>query len=833
MLKRISPAESAAPAMQLRVVLLTMDAHLSTATERARLQLARSYPGLELTIHTAAEYSTNQTALIQCIHDIELADIVIVAMLFMEEHFQPVLPALKARREHCDAMICAMSAPDVMKLTRMGRFTMDGNMSGPMALLKRLRGKPAAGGSAPPSGSGGERQLQMLRRLPKLLRFIPGTAQDMRVYFLTLQYWLAGSEENITNMVLSLAQRYARGGRDTVVAAAKPAAPAEYPEVGVYHPNMKPRLSERLQDLPQPKDAIGTVGLLLMRPYLLSGNAAHYDFVIDSLTKAGMRVIPAFATGLDSRPAIEKFFWQDGKRQVDAVISLTGFSLVGGPAYNDARAAEETLARLNVPYLAVTPLEFQTLEQWGLSEQGLSPVESTMMVAIPELDGATGSIVFAGRSTEAPSSAMHDMHPEKERVQMLAARVRKLIELQKVDRSKRKLAVVLFNFPPNAGSVGTAAFLGVFESLYNTLEKLRDEGYRVELPGSVDALRSQLLEGNTQHYGTSANVCASVSGAEHVKRQRWLREIEAQWGPTPGKIQTDGSSILILGAQFGNVFVGLQPAFGYEGDPMRLLFEKGFAPTHAFAAFYRWIRDEFKAHAVLHFGTHGALEFLPGKQTGLSSECWPDRMIGDLPNIYLYASNNPSEGAIAKRRSAATLISYLTPAVAEAGLYRDLVDLKSSIDRWRNLPPGAQIERDNLIEFIRTQAGELELLDAKSFDTRLESSADSISRLAESVREIEYSWIPDGMHVVGKVSSREQRSEVLHKIALTSHEIDLPRAIVDKLTDGESTVKILEALRAMGIENSPAAPLAAPLVTPPACLIGRQRFRDPLPEGSA
>ena len=123
---------------------------------------------------------------------------------------------------------------------------------------------------------------------------------------------------------------------------------------------------------------------------------------------------------------------------------------------------------------------------------------------------------------------------------------------------------------------------------------------------------------------------------------------------------------------FGNVFVGVQPAFGYEGDPMRLLFEQGFAPTHAFSAFYRWLREDFGAHAVLHFGTHGALEFMPGKQAGLSGDCWPDRLIGDLPNFYLYASNNPSEGTIAKRRAGATLVSYLTPPVAQAGLYRGL-----------------------------------------------------------------------------------------------------------------------------------------------------------------
>ena len=174
-------------------------------------------------------------------------------------------------------------------------------------------------------------------------------------------------------------------------------------------------------------------------------------------------------------------------------------------------------------------------------------------------------------------------------------------------------------------------------------------------------------------------------------------------GPAPGRKQTDGSAILVLGQQFGNVLVGIQPAFGYEGDPMRLLFERDFAPTHAFSAFYRYLREDFGADAILHFGTHGALEFMPGKQVGMSAQCWPDRLIGATPNIYLYAANNPSEGTIAKRRSGATLVSYLTPPVTHAGLYRGLMELKASLQRWRQLDEVSQ-ERPALEEMILAQA---------------------------------------------------------------------------------------------------------------------------------
>ena len=310
---------------------------------------------------------------------------------------------------------------------------------------------------------------------------------------------------------------------------------------------------------------------------------------------------------------------------------LTGFSLVGGPAYNDSKAAEDILARLDVPYLSAHPVEFQTLEQWGASDRGLMPVESTIMVAIPELDGAAGPMVYGGRSdgagapctgcergcTFTRSETGGEMHVCSERAEMLAARTARLIALRRAERRDRKVAIVLFNFPPNAGNTGTAAFLSVFESLHRTLGAMKREGYQVELPATVDALRERIVAGNAARFGADANVHARIAAGDHVRSESWLRQIEAQWGPAPGKQQSDGSSIFVLGERFGNVFVGIQPAFGYEGDPMRLLFEKGFAPTHAFSAFYRWLREDFGASAVLHFGTHGALEFMPGKQAGL------------------------------------------------------------------------------------------------------------------------------------------------------------------------------------------------------------------------
>jgi len=754
----------------LRVVIVTMDSHLAGAMVHARGDLRREIPGLDLNVHAADEWTHDERALAECLSDIARADIVVASMLFLEDHIKAVLPALAARRDHCQAMVCMLSAGEVMKLTRIGRFDMGAEATGIMGLLKKLRGAKKEGGSS------GQKQMKMLRELPKLLRFIPGTAQDVRAYFLALQYWLAGSRVNLTNLVRLLVNRYAAGPHKALAGTLKVAPPEHYPDVGLYHPRLSGRVTEKFDQLPQGGRG-GTVGLLIMRSYVLAGNAAHYDGVIAALEARGLRVVPAFASGLDNRPAVERFFMKDGVPAVDAVVSLTGFSLVGGPAYNDAHAAEELLAKLDVPYVSAHPLEFQTMRQWQADPRGLLPVEATMMVAIPELDGGIWPMTYGGRcgceatceacATADGASGARDMRAHPERAGRLAERVARLVALRRSQRRDRKVAMVLFSFPPNAGNIGTAAYLGVFQSLHNTLRAMEAAGYGVEVPESVDALRERVLHGNAAQFGSIANIAARIGADDHVRREPHLADIERQWGPAPGRAQSDGATIHVLGAQFGNVFIGIQPGFGWEGDPMRLLFERGFAPTHAFSAFYRWIREDFGAHAVLHFGTHGALEFMPGKQAGLSAECWPDRLIGDLPNFYLYASNNPSEGMLAKRRAGAALISYLTPPVANAGLYRGLLDLKASLDRWRGLDPDCDpAVRQSLAELVQAQASAVDLA-AAAPAWPAEEWQGRVVRMTEALLELEYTLIPHGLHVIGEVLNRQQRAETLDAAGVT------------------------------------------------------------------
>ncbi|SNT13870.1 cobaltochelatase CobN subunit [[Luteovulum] sphaeroides subsp. megalophilum] len=766
------------------IAIVTLDAHAAGPAARIAPRLQQDFPGLTLSIHAAAEWAEKPEALAAAREAIGRADIVIANLLFIEEHINAVLPELQAARERVDAFVGMIADPAIVKLTKMGDLDMQKPASGLMALLKKLRG------ASKEQGNSGESQMRMLRTIPKMLKFVPGKAQDLRAWFLSMQYWLGGSDDNLEQMVRYLVSRYSANRAWHKVHAK---APIEYPEVGLYHPSLPDRITTDPNDLPRPAGAKVTVGLLMLRSYILASDTAHYDAVIEAFERKGIAVLPAFAGGLDGRPAIDAYFHDKLGTTIDAMVSLTGFSLVGGPAYNDSHAAIEALKGLDVPYIAAHPLEFQTLGQWAQAGGGLGPVETTMLVALPEIDGATNPTVFAGRHdlsgcTGCPggckatpqAAECRAMSPCHERIQTLAEKTLRLALLRRSKIAERRVGVVLYGFPPNAGAVGTAAYLAVFESLFNVLNAMKREGYQLEVPESVQALRDAVLGGTASQYGQPANIAAHVSAEKIVSGTPWLADIEKAWGAAPGRIQSDGRGVYILGQQFGNVFVGVQPVFGYEGDPMRLLFEKGFAPTHAFSVFYRWLREDFGADVLLHFGMHGALEFMPGKQAGMSGACWPDRLIGALPNVYLYAANNPSEASLAKRRSNAITVTHLTPPLAKAGLYRGLQDLKDSLTRYRQLAPDAP-EREELSLLIGEQAKAVNL-DMVDVDT-----------MWLKLLETEGSLITDGLHVVGRPMTEEQ---IADNIALMPEMSPERRAEVEGMLRQETEIAGL--LRALG-----------------------------------
>ena len=281
------------------IVVVTLDQHAAGPAARIAPRLAKDFPGLSITIHAASEWAENPSALTRCKADLQTADIIVANLIFIEEHINAILPALTEARPRVDAFIGVIADSQIVKLTKMGDLDMSKPASAAMALLKKL--KP----SAKTSANSGEKQMSMLRRIPKILRWIPGKAQDMRAWFLSMQYWLGGSDDNIEQMVRFLIGRYSTH-KDWRGAVSK--APVDYPEVGLYHPKLAGRITTDMAGLPRPAGATATVGLLLLRSYVLASDTAHYDAVIAAFEAKGIACIPSFAGGLDGRPAINAYF---------------------------------------------------------------------------------------------------------------------------------------------------------------------------------------------------------------------------------------------------------------------------------------------------------------------------------------------------------------------------------------------------------------------------------------------------------------------------------------------------------------------------------------------
>ncbi|HEX7335050.1 MAG TPA: cobaltochelatase subunit CobN [Pyrinomonadaceae bacterium] len=615
--------------------------------------------------------------------DLKEANIVFVIHVMDGENATRLVAALERFRH--DAVIVINCMPELMRRTRMGRLDISSvgkRQNGKSGRLLKSVGSWVANQAAKrgKSNRGHGQYLKLVDRLPGILKFVPtaGALTDAKHYLYLFCYFLQPTPANIQSMLLYALSQYVRDERLRKVRVPKP---EHQPSVAIYHPKARTlfrTFAEYRKWYDRSLDPDATIGLLLMRPQVISKTTKHYDALISAIEAEGLSVVPAIATLMDNREAVSKFFVESSKARVSQIVSLTGFSFVGGPAMNDSAAASEFLRELNLPYRSAVSLDTQTIEAWSDSATGLNPVQAGMQIAIPEIDGATEPFIYGGIPVRGQEPvALED------RCQRLARRLKRWNRLRTAPRDDLNLAIVLFCFPPNKGNIGTAADLDVFPGVFDVLKRLRSEGYRVELPASADDLRNRLLGGNSESLSAAANVAYRMSVQEYRRLCPYVRDVEQDWGTAPGSINSFGGDLMIQGLTLGNIFIGVQPTFGFEGDPMRLMMARSGSPHHGFMAFYTYLSKVMNADGVIHFGTHGALEFMPGKQIGLSGECWPDRLIDELPNFYIYSVNNPSEGSIAKRRSYAELISYLTPPIENAGLYKELASLKDLVMAYR------------------------------------------------------------------------------------------------------------------------------------------------------
>ncbi|MEN9229529.1 MAG: magnesium chelatase subunit H [Thermostichus sp. DG02_5_bins_236] len=724
--------------------------------------------------------------------DLETANVFIGSLIFIEDIAQKVAQAVGLVRDQLDVAVVFPSMPEVMRLNKMGSFSMEQLGQSKSAIAQFMRKRKEKQGSSFQDG-----MLKLLQTLPKVLKYLPfDKAQDARNFMLSFQYWLGGSTENLENFLLMLADRYLPGMKDQV----KFAEPVTYLDMGIWHP-LAPKMFETVseylgwlngrEDLPaEVKDPLAPcVGLVLQRTHLVTGDDAHYVAMVQELESRGARVLPIFAGGLDFSKPVNEFFWSEATQApiVDAVVSLTGFAMVGGPARQDHPKAIETLKRLNRPYMVALPLVFQSTEEWADSDLGLHPVQVALQIAIPELDGAIDPIILSGRD-----AATGKAHAMQDRIEMIAGRAIKWANLRRKPKLDKKIAITVFSFPPDKGNVGTAAYLDVFSSIHRVMQALASNGYDLgsELPETSQELMEAILhDAQAQYASPELNIAAKLSVREYEALTPNVKAIEEYWGPAPGQLNTDGQNLLVYGKHFGNIFIGVQPTFGYEGDPMRLLFSKSASPHHGFAAYYTYLEKIWGADAVLHFGTHGSLEFMPGKQIGMSGECYPDNLIGSIPNLYYYAANNPSEATIAKRRGYACTISYLTPPAENAGLYKGLQELRELIGSYQSLREGGRgiqivnsiCDKARLVNLDK----DVELPQVDAAELSLEERDTVVGLLYGKLMEIESRLLPCGLHVIGAPPTAEEAIATLVSIASIDRSeegiLGLPRILAQSL----------------------------------------------------
>lgn len=693
---------------------------------------------------------------------ISVSDVVFAALIVLDDTANALVEMIK---KHQPEFVFAFeSLPNLMMMNKVGSYHFSGG-KGEMPKPVKALGKILGGGREEDAFYG---YVQMQRLANRIMKFLPENfggekVHDARLWMTVSSYWTNAGEDNVLNMLRFI-------GEKLLHLPLKSAPPQEITTMGFYHPDYYKETKAFFPDLKhylkwekktgRDKGNKPKVGLLLPRKHLLSGQNYAAE-VIYALEAQGLRVYACYAMGIELHIAVRTQLKEAG---IELLINLFGFPLVGGPAGSTKTgiahpAASEILSELNTPYIVSQPLFVQTKESWH--KHGVNPIQAMIIYSLPEMDGAICPVVLGALENET-------LKLDASRLERLCNLVRRWINLKHKRNQEKKVAVVLYNYPPNQGKLGTAALLNVPKSLVNFVRELHRQGYNTgdfleRYEHQPDLLVQDLAR--SLEPDTVTETATLHDFAEWVSPELQER-IEARWGKAPGDIASIGKDRLIIGGlRFGNLYIGAQPQLFIQGDPMRLLFDKENTPHHQFVMFYKWIVHRFQAHALVHFGMHGTAEWMPGLQLGLTEHCWSDVLLGELPQFYIYPMNNPSEANIAKRRGYATIISHAIPPYARAGLYKEfqaLRDLLGDFENGRDFP--------ELRQAILQKAAMLNLnedvLPSDDF-------ADYASRLTAYLKEMENRLICGDLHVLGENPDKATQVELLTETLKNQSELKL------------------------------------------------------------
>ncbi|MFC1669286.1 magnesium chelatase subunit H [Spirochaetota bacterium] len=689
--------------------------------------------------------------------DIAKADLILGAMIFDDV----LLNILKKHQGPDKTYIILSSAAHGMKLTRLGKFDL-GKMVDSFADSKLVKIMSVVKGL---TGKGSTMEVRkMLERADSMLKVLKnfGKFRDIYSYIQAFKYFHTGGRVNILNMFLFFLAEYF----DIEAKYAPPTLPPRFYIAHPRHDEFFTSIDEYLKwyDIPQwmPTNGSGKkkkpmVGILFYTHRYQNEDIRDLNATIEHLESRGIGVIPTISNGPENMNAINSFYFDNGKPRVDAVISYMYFRLEGGPLGGKYKEFEELCSKMNVPLINYICMPFSRIEEWEERQEGLSPMETNMKVIFQELDGLIENVLVAGNKeiSKKGENMIRVNMPIEGRIEHATDRTYKWLRLKYKENKDKKIAFVLFNYPPGKENIGTAGNLDALESLVRLLDRMKEEGYTVTgYPRNRHELLRLITKKNIvnqSNWTSIAKVKENCYKVDISKYTEWFSEIPEEnrkemvktWGELPGEIMADEENLYIPGLEFGNVFIGFQPIRGVMGDPTKTYHDTALPPHHQYLAFYKWLEKEYDADAVVHFGTHGTLEFLPGKQVALSEKCYPDIILGTLPNIYFYMCSNPSEAMIAKRRVYAVIVNYMTPPMIVSDLYGTFAEMESDIHNYLHLVNQSPQRAGELKEKIVDMAKQNNLIDIEAEDA-------DISRLYNSINDMKGSMMTKGVHVMGK-----------------------------------------------------------------------------------
>ncbi len=610
------------------------------------------------------------------------------------------------------------------------------------------------------------------------------------------RYVIYGGEENFLNMLKFLANVVLKKDIDFC-------EPKKMPWEGIYHPRAKTYFSSleeylswyNLKNSP-------TVGILFSRHYFINDNLEIENTLIQEIEKAGMNVICAFSYSVKDeelgakggKEVVEEFFIKDGKPAIDAMIKLQSFFLgtTREKSFSDtslATSGTELMKKLDVPVFQPITSYHKTIKEWEKDRQGLG-LDVGWSVAMPEFEGVIEPFMIGG--VEKGEEGIEKRIPIRERVKRVVERVKRWTEIRRKSISERKVVFVLHNHPCASveATVGAGAHLDTLESVSRIMKTMKDRGYKVENPPkSGKELIETIMEKKaiSEFRWTTVSEIVKKGGAIALiplkEYMNWWRDfpedvkerVKNSWGNPPGE-EVNGvpaamvynGKIVITGINYGNVLVAVQPKRGCagsrcDGRVCKILHDPDVPPPHQYIATYKYFEDIFGADFIVHVGTHGNLEFLPGKGVGLSSSCFPDLCIGKTPHLYIYNADNPPEGTIAKRRSYAVLVDHMQTTMTQGGLYEELDELDRYLFEYERAKTTDK-SRAHLLEHLIVDLIKKTNLD-KEINLKDDMSFSEIKRAChEALSRIRNTQIQDGMHIFGDIPKGEKLCDFINSI---------------------------------------------------------------------